>query len=72
MTEILRAFWFELVYIFLEMSPYIVLGRVGAGASGDAGGFELPYPLQVGTAIILAGLIVYHVGKKIGDRIRRR
>jgi hypothetical protein len=40
--------------------------------SALAGGFELPYPLQVATAIILAGLILYHVGKKIGDRFRRR
>jgi len=29
--DILRAFWSELVYIFLEMSPYIVLGLLIAG-----------------------------------------
>jgi uncharacterized protein len=29
--DIPRAFWSELVYIFLEMSPYIVLGLLIAG-----------------------------------------
>jgi uncharacterized protein len=45
----------------------------GSGADAeDAGGFELPYPLQVVFALLLAGLIIYHVGKKIGNRFRRR
>jgi uncharacterized protein len=59
-------------FLFDRFLGSVALSRVGAGAAGDAGGFELPYPLQVATAIILAGLILYHVGKKIGDRFRRR
>ena len=46
-------------------------GTGGAGTAAAAGGFELPYSVSVVSALILAGLIVYHVGKKISGRIRR-